>query len=80
MELTGVFGAVQSWAITWRRARVGGALCGGVVRVSEVFQSRTPHLKVGGLIPHAYTSANLDFHPLCITYSIFKGQFRSCLA
>ena len=41
---------------------VCGILCGGVVRVSDIFPTSDPNLKDGGSIPHAITSANLDFH------------------
>ena len=39
-----------------------GIRCGGGVTVSAFFRRWTPNLKVGGLISHAITSANLDFH------------------
>ena len=38
------------------------AVAPSVVRVSDFFLSRIPNLKVGALISHAITSANLDFH------------------
>ena len=38
-----------------------GVFCGEVVRMSGIFPSRTPNMKVGGSIPHAITSVNLDF-------------------
>ena len=40
-----------------------GVLRGRLVMVFDFFfQSQTPNLKIGGSIPHAITSANLDFH------------------
>ena len=39
------------------------------------FWSRTPNLKVGSLIPHAITSANLDFH-CCV--SLMVSSKASC--
>ena len=34
----------------------------GAVKMSNYFQSQTPNLKVGGSIPCAITSTNLDIH------------------
>ena len=39
--------------------------CGEMVRMSDAFRGQTPDLKVGGLIPHAITCANLDVY-LCV--------------
>ena len=47
------------------------------LRCLTFVQSRTPNLKVGGSIPHAITSIILGVPPLCITYSIIKGQLLS---
>ena len=55
-----------------RRGEQCGVLCSGVVKVSDLFRSRTPNLNVGGLIPHDITSANLDFHH-CV--KLVKSQF-----
>ena len=40
----------------------GGVLCGGVVRVSDLFRSRTPNLKVGGFDSPCHYLCQLDFH------------------
>ena len=48
-----------------------GVLCGGVIRVSDLFpRSRTPNLKVGGSNPHAITSANLDFQKASCSHTM----------
>ena len=57
---------------------VNNILCGGVVRVYDIFfRSQTTDLKVGGSIPHAITAANLDFHCCVSYYSIVKGHLLS---
>ena len=54
---------------TWIKA----VLCGGVVSMPDFFSSEV-RLLIWRLMVRFPMPANLDFPPLCITYSVIKGQ------
>ena len=54
-----------------------GALCDGVLRVSDFFRSPTPNLKVSSLSSPCHHLRQSLFIPLCISYISLRGLFLS---